>query len=216
MNNKNNSSSSSERRAVQADSRGVLQKLETEARDPNQFVRRVTLNDAENELYLHRTLINDTTPIGKCAILTNKGILFDGSALSHDGNYYSRLDNLPINDNVNWKTDIGIESNVLREFLSILDDKTNGYIGLTGMAVCECQDPSDAWRSINLKLRTSRGKELVKHTGFKVYAIINMQRLGYGISLNTPGHPRVGRKGGIYLNGGELVLVTCDRKVPLH
>lgn len=168
---------------------------------PNSYKPVLEMNPKENELW--RFLLGgQKTPAGKYAMITSSGIIMIGGYITNEGVY--------IRDH---SLQYGTEHEIILKFkkLFIMDDYLNTYNFETSFQrIMNDRNVKRVWTSIH-KLLHSRpeGKQFLLDHEFKIHSIVNMERLGYGISLNTPFKKQIGRSGCVYVtNHSKLVMVV--------
>lgn len=119
------------------------------------------------------------TPIGKYAILTNKGIILQRGCILLDGTYISNDDDLPNLNDINGH---------IRQFKGLFSTTCDYVLRDFEFNFChilENKNVNQVWKRIDSKLSDSwQGKDLVINHNLKIHSIINLHRNSYGICLN--------------------------------
>lgn len=161
----------------------------------------------KNQLWVIHNVLGEKTksPVGKFAILTNKGLILQIGGILNNGTYISDENLLPMSNHRNGNGEI-------RLFKELIGN-CEGQQSLKSFEMNFCNimsysKNSDSWDRINNLLSTTyEGKSLVQHHGFKIHSIINLEKDGYGISTSNDKKIEVGSNTTIYcLNNSSLIL----------
>ena len=169
--------------------------------------------DKDQLWIIHNVLGSLTeTPIGKYAIITNKGIILQNGCVLPDGTYISNDDELP---------NIGDKNGHIRYFKSLFSTDSNYNLKDFEFNFCnilENKNTTQVWKRIDHKLsRSWQGKDLVINCNVKIHSIINLHRNSYGICLNDEKKTRLGNEAIISVSNKMFILeIKNDRnKVPI-
>lgn len=177
---------------------------------PN-LVKKVII-DKDQLFVLHKVLGSLTeTPVGKYAILTNKGIILQRGCILLDGTYIENDDDLPNLNDTNGH---------IRQFKILFNTVLDGDYFLKNFEynfchILENENVHKIWKDIQNKLSNSwQGKDLVNNHKIRIHSIINLHRNSYGICLNDEKKKKLGNQGIIYVaNKSHLILDTNGNKI---
>ena len=94
--------------------------------------------------------------------------------------------------------------------------KTKLAAKLKTATVLSKKKSKESWDDINNLLdRTFEGKTIILHKKFIIHSIVNLQRNGYGISLNDDKKKLLGNLGIVYSINNKSLILDINGKIIL-
>lgn len=164
--------------------------------------------DKDQLWIIHNVLGSLTeTPIGKYALITNKGIILQNGCVLSDGTYISNDDELPDFDDTNGH---------IRQFkclFSTVNDFSLRDFEFNFCNILENKNVEQIWKRIDAKLSSSwEGKDLVINHNVKIHSIINLHRNSYGICLNDEKKTRLGNEAIISVSNKKCFILEINNE----
>lgn len=160
------------------------------------------LSVQERQIFV-TTKMQSRTAIGTLAIFTNIGVILYNGAISNDGIYYIKDEQLPNTNDQN---------NAFREFKRLcangVDDYDLDKFPIYFGKLENITDGKVAWTSVSDILeKTPEGREFVKRYNFKILALINMKSGHYGIIYNPRDKTGILHDGHVYHDKSKNTLI---------
>ena len=170
------------------------------------LIKKKIIIEKDQIFVIHKILGSTTkTPVGKYAIITNKAIILENGCVLNNGTYISTNEDLPT---------VTEKYGYVRQFKCLfsnydhygLNDFQNNFCN-----ILKVNNKKLTWRYIDNKLHKSwQGKDLILNHDLRIHSIINLNRMGYGISLNNEKHDIIGNTGIISIVKESYLMLEIE------